>query len=112
MRLPHFFFFPFIMLGIVSPNLLQSMPKPDEPDQVHVADITYIWTREGWLYLSMILETCAAEKLLHISSLRGLQRILWSRQSNRQLSSGNPKQDLFFILTEVANMPVMKSRPC
>ncbi|MCX6152546.1 MAG: IS3 family transposase, partial [Candidatus Kapabacteria bacterium] len=40
----------------VAPNLLQSMPKPDEPDQVHVADITYIWTREGWLYLSMILD--------------------------------------------------------
>jgi transposase InsO family protein len=39
----------------IAPNLLKGMPKPEEADKVWVADITYIWTREGWLYLSSIL---------------------------------------------------------
>ena len=40
----------------IAPNLLKGMPKPDEADKVWVADITYIWTREGWLFLSSILD--------------------------------------------------------
>jgi transposase InsO family protein len=27
-----------------------------EPDTVYASDITYIWTREGWLYLAVILD--------------------------------------------------------
>ncbi|WP_371113311.1 IS3 family transposase, partial [Nitrosomonas sp. Nm33] len=26
------------------------------PDQVYVGDITYIWTREGWLYLAVVID--------------------------------------------------------
>jgi transposase InsO family protein len=28
----------------------------NEPNQVWVADITYIWTKEGWLYLALIMD--------------------------------------------------------
>jgi len=41
----------------IARNLLKECPKADEPNKVWVADITYIWTREGWLYLSSILDT-------------------------------------------------------
>lgn len=41
----------------IAPNLLKGMPKAEAPDTILVADITYIWTREGWLYLSSILDT-------------------------------------------------------
>lgn len=34
------------------------MPAPDQPDQVWVADITYIDTDEGWLYLAGLLDAC------------------------------------------------------
>jgi len=27
-----------------------------EPDQAYVGDITYIWTREGWLYLAVFID--------------------------------------------------------
>ena len=27
-----------------------------EPDQIYVADITYIWTQEGWLYLAVVID--------------------------------------------------------
>ena len=40
----------------VSRNLLQEIPKVTEQNQVWVADITYVKTEEGWLYLSAIMD--------------------------------------------------------
>lgn len=40
----------------VYPNLLDQQFKVERPGQVWVADITYIWTSEGWLYLATIME--------------------------------------------------------
>jgi len=40
----------------IAPNLLNRQFEVQEPDQVYVSDITYIWTREGWLYLAVILD--------------------------------------------------------
>jgi putative transposase len=36
----------------IAPNRLAQEPAPRRPNQIWVADITYIPTREGWLYLS------------------------------------------------------------
>jgi len=30
--------------------------KVDEPDRVWVADITYVWTLQGWMYLAVIID--------------------------------------------------------
>jgi putative transposase len=40
----------------IAPNLLAQAPKPTAPDQVWVADITCIQTKEGWLFLAAILD--------------------------------------------------------
>jgi len=40
----------------VAPNLLNRQFEVKEPDTVYASDITYIWTREGWLYLAVILD--------------------------------------------------------
>jgi putative transposase len=40
----------------VAPNLLERNFTADAPDCVWLADITYIWTREGGLYLAVILD--------------------------------------------------------
>ncbi|OJF96322.1 IS3 family transposase, partial [Alkalibacterium sp. 20] len=40
----------------VYPNLLDRNFNVDEPNKVWTGDITYIWTREGWLYLAMVLD--------------------------------------------------------
>ncbi|MCP4673620.1 MAG: IS3 family transposase, partial [Desulfobacula sp.] len=39
-----------------APNLLNRKFNVYEPDRVYVSDITYIWTREGWLYLSVVID--------------------------------------------------------
>jgi putative transposase len=39
-----------------APNYLQQDFKADAPNQKWVSDITYVWTREGWLYLAVILD--------------------------------------------------------
>jgi len=39
-----------------APNVLNRQFKVDAPDTVWVGDITYLWTREGWLYLAVLLD--------------------------------------------------------
>jgi len=40
----------------VAPNLLDRHFTPSKPNQVWTADLTYIWTEEGWLYLAVVLD--------------------------------------------------------
>lgn len=40
----------------VYPNLLHRGFEVDEPNKVWTEDITYIWIREEWLYLAMIID--------------------------------------------------------
>lgn len=40
----------------VAENLLNRQFEADKPNKVWLSDITYIWTQEGWLYLSAILD--------------------------------------------------------
>jgi transposase InsO family protein len=40
----------------IAPNLLAQAPKASKPNQIWVADITYIKTKEGWLFLAAILD--------------------------------------------------------
>ena len=40
----------------IAPNRLAQAPKASAPNQLWVADITYIETEEGWLYLAAIMD--------------------------------------------------------
>lgn len=37
-------------------NLLKREFDVAQPDQAYVADITYVWTQEGWLYLAVVID--------------------------------------------------------
>jgi len=43
----------------VSDNLLARQFDVAQPDQVYAADVTYIWTQEGWLYLAVVMDLCS-----------------------------------------------------
>jgi transposase InsO family protein len=40
----------------IAPNRLAEAPKATKPNQLWAADITYIQTKDGWLYLAAILD--------------------------------------------------------
>lgn len=40
----------------VAPNLLLERPAPRKPDEVWVADITYVPTAEGWLFVAAVMD--------------------------------------------------------
>ena len=40
----------------IAPNLLDRDFVADAPNQKWAGDISYVWTREGWLYLAVILD--------------------------------------------------------
>jgi transposase InsO family protein len=43
----------------IAPNRLREQAPPSAPDQIWVADITYIPTGEGWLYVAGVLDRCS-----------------------------------------------------
>jgi putative transposase len=40
----------------VAPNLLGQNFVAEQPDQVWLTDVSYLWTDEGWLYLACVLD--------------------------------------------------------
>jgi len=43
----------------VADNELNRAFNPDHANQVWTADITYIWTQEGWIYLAVVMDLCS-----------------------------------------------------
>ena len=43
----------------VAPNLLNRQFSAEQPNQKWLTDITYIPTKEGWLYLATVLDVCS-----------------------------------------------------
>jgi len=40
----------------IAPNRLAEMPLPEKPDRIWVADITYVSTAQGWVYVAAVLD--------------------------------------------------------
>lgn len=40
-------------------NVLERSFQVNEPNLAYVSDITYIWTQEGWLYLTVFIDLCS-----------------------------------------------------
>jgi transposase InsO family protein len=76
----------------IAPNLLLHRPAPTKVDEVWVADITYVPTAQGWLFLAAVMDLYSRqilgwslwENLEAGGALQALARALVKR--------GNPKQ--------------------
>lgn len=42
-------------------NIVNQHFIAERPNQLWTSDITYLWTREGWMYLSVILDVCSRQ---------------------------------------------------
>ncbi len=77
----------------VAPNRLQRDFTAAGPDQVYVSDITYIRTRNGWLYLTIVLDLYSrmvvgwalSDSLSHKAVLKALRRAIGRRRPSRGL---------------------------
>ena len=72
----------------VAANLLDRQFDVAEPNRVWTADITYIWTRAGWLYLAVILDLFSrrvvgwsmGNRIDGQLTLTALRAALWNRR--------------------------------
>lgn len=77
----------------ISPNLLNRNFKVDEPNQVWVGDITYIWTDMGWLYLATVIDLFSRKVVGWLMSDRmktslvndAMQMAIWQRKPPKGL---------------------------
>ncbi len=72
----------------IATNLLNQDFTAQHPNQIWASDITYIWTREGWLYLAVILDLFSrrivgwamSNRLGQELVLNAFQQALWRRR--------------------------------
>lgn len=64
----------------VAPNLLDRQFAVVAPDRVWAADISYLWTTEGWLYLAVVIGWSLADGLRVELVKQALTLALWRRQ--------------------------------
>ena len=71
-----------------SPNLLAKADLPQRPGEQLVSDITYVPTREGWMYLAVVIDLFSrtvmgwdlSDSLCASGTIRAIQRAIRSRQ--------------------------------
>lgn len=79
----------------VAPNLMAQNFTTDGPDLKWGADISYIWTAEGWLYLAIVLDLFSRRVVGWATSDR-LKRDLAVEALRRALVARNPAQGLVY----------------
>lgn len=79
----------------IAPNRLAEAPKPARRDQIWVADITYVQTRQGWLYVAAILDLYSRNIVGWAMSERIDTALVLSALSMAVLHRNPPAQLLF-----------------
>jgi putative transposase len=77
----------------IAPNRLKTGPAPTAPNQVWVADITYIWTLAGWIYLAAVMDLFS-RKIVGWSLAQTMETSLVKEALQRALASRRPPAGL------------------
>jgi len=78
-----------------SPNLLEQNFRVNSPNEVWVADITYISTYEGWLYLAVVLDLYSRKVVGWSMSNRMTSQLVINSLENA-ITDRKPEVGLFF----------------
>jgi len=94
----------------VAPNLLEQRFVASAPNQVWLADITYVPTGEGWLYLAAVLDL-ATRKVVgwamrdHMRTELALAALIMAAQRQRPGRGLIHHSDSKYALTSVPGRP-------
>lgn len=77
----------------VSPNRLDQCFEVDRADAVWTADITYIWTQQGWLYLAIVLDLFS-RRIVGWSMAPSLEHTLVVDALQMAIAARNPTEGL------------------
>ena len=77
----------------IAPNRLDQCFDVDRPDAVWTADITYIWTGQGWLYLAVVLDLFS-RRVVGWSMAPNLERTLVIDALKMAITARNPLEGL------------------
>lgn len=78
-----------------APNHLGTRPEPTSPGEVYVSDITYVATREGWLYLAVVLDLYS-RKVAGWSLAEHMETSLVTTALERATSTVRPRKGAMF----------------
>lgn len=77
----------------VYPNLLNQQFQVDKAGAVWVSDITYIWTKEGWLYLATVMDLFS-RRIIGWEMSRRMTKDLTITALQRAINQQLPKEGL------------------
>jgi transposase InsO family protein len=77
----------------IAANLLNQQFEANRPDLVWTADITYIWTQAGWLYLAIVLDLFS-RRIVGWSMAPTLERTLVIDALQMAITARNPGEGL------------------
>ena len=46
----------YVRTPAIAPNVLDRQFTADQPNRKWIADFTYVWTAEGWLYVAAVID--------------------------------------------------------
>jgi putative transposase len=79
----------------IADNLLERDFTPDAPDQSYVGDITYVRTREGWLYLATVIDLYS-RKIVGWAMSHRIDRHLVIAAMRMAITNRRPAKGLIF----------------
>ena len=65
----------------ISPNVLDRQFTADQPNRKWIADFTYVWTAEGWLYVAAVIDLLS----------RRVRRLVDEGRDERAARHGRPR---------------------
>ena len=77
----------------IAPNRLKAAASPTAPNQIWVADITYIWTTSGWVYLAAVMDLFS-RRIVGWSLSQTLETSLVKEAMRRALTCRRPATGL------------------